>query len=96
MRILQCDERDPPLIPLEKRLGVREVGVAEVKRADRRVPAALEGIVEIEPSQLFVLAELPNQSSAGFLQRSEAALDWLAPACTTEGCNNSLRLENDH
>lgn len=24
------------------------------------------------------------------------ALDWLAPSCTTEGCNNSVRLETDH
>jgi hypothetical protein len=24
------------------------------------------------------------------------ALDWLAPTCTTEGCNNAVRLETDH
>ena len=24
------------------------------------------------------------------------ALDWLAPTCTTEGCNGAVRLETDH
>ena len=40
-----------------------------MKGADRRIAAALQGIVEIKPNQFFILAELPDQMTSGFLQR---------------------------
>ena len=73
VRVLQGDERDLAPVAAQERLGVGEVGVAEVERADRRVTAALERVVEVDPHQFLVLAELPDEPPAGRLRAEPAA-----------------------
>src|SRR3954468_6688337 len=50
-----------------------------MKGADRRVAAALDGVVEIHPHQLFVFAELPDEPSTRFCEGLEPFLAKLRP-----------------
>ncbi len=79
VRILQGHERNLLPIVLEERLTVGEVGIAEVERADTGIAAPLKRVVEVQPRELLVLAELPDQPAAGLVQRSQASAAKLLP-----------------
>ena len=71
--------------------GLGPVPVAVVRTMVASGDAFLAGVVTkgIDVASVVHLGRKPTVYQG-------TALDWLAPTCTTEGCNGSVRLETDH
>ena len=71
--------------------GLGPVAVSAVRAMAASGDAFLAGVVTkgVDVANVFHLGRRP-------VAVQQTALEWQAPTCTTEGCNNTFRLENDH
>ena len=71
--------------------GLGPVPVSAVRAMMASGDAFLAGVVTkgVDVANVFHLGRKPTTYQ-------DTALDWSAPTCTTEGCNNGIRLETDH
>ena len=71
--------------------GLGPVPVSAVRTMIESGDAFLAGVVTkgVDVANVFHLGRRP-------VATQDTALDWQAPTCTTEGCNNTHRLETDH